>query len=50
MASAINWFQIPATDIARAKTFYETICGFPLEKMEMPEHGDVVVPRRPAKR
>ena len=36
MPSAINWFQIPASDIMRAKTFYETICGFPLEKMEMP--------------
>ena len=22
MASAITWFQIPATDMARAKTFY----------------------------
>jgi predicted enzyme related to lactoylglutathione lyase len=34
MASAITWFQIPASDIARAKTFYETICGCPLETME----------------
>lgn len=34
MPSAINWFQIPAGDIARAKTFYETICGGPLEKLE----------------
>ena len=31
MASAITWFQIPASDIVRAKTFYETICGFSLE-------------------
>ena len=30
MASAITWFQIPATDSARAKAFYETICGFQL--------------------
>ena len=36
MPSVINWFQIPASDIMRAKAFYETICGFPLEKMEMP--------------
>ena len=36
MASAINWFQIPASDGTRARTFYETICGFPLEKMEVP--------------
>jgi predicted enzyme related to lactoylglutathione lyase len=34
MASAVTWFQIPASDIARAKTFYETICGFSLEKMD----------------
>ena len=34
MPSAVNWFQIPATDIARAKTFYETICGLPFEKLE----------------
>lgn len=34
MASVITWFQIPASDPARAKTFYETICGFELEKMD----------------
>ena len=36
MASAITWFQIPATDMARAKAFYEAICGFSLEKLESP--------------
>ena len=36
MPSAITWFHIPASDITRAKTFYETICGFSLEKMEAP--------------
>ena len=34
MATAVTWFQIPASDIARAKTFYETICGFSLDKMD----------------
>ena len=34
MASAITWFQIPASDIARAKAFYETICGFELEPLD----------------
>jgi uncharacterized protein len=34
MPSALNWFQIPATDAVRAKAFYETICGVTLEKME----------------
>jgi uncharacterized protein len=41
MPSAINWFQIPASDFARAKTFYETICGFSLEKMEGPPHMEM---------
>ncbi len=36
MASAITWFQIPANDMARAKMFYETICGLSLEKLESP--------------
>ena len=30
MAHAITWFQIPAADMARAKKFYETVCGFEL--------------------
>jgi len=33
MASAISWFQIPATDIARAREFYETVCGVELEQL-----------------
>jgi hypothetical protein len=36
MPSAVNWFQIPASDCARARAFYETICGYSLEKMEGP--------------
>jgi len=27
-ANALNWFEIPAADINRAKSFYETIFGF----------------------
>ena len=34
MTNAINWFEIPVTDYARAKKFYETILG--VEIMEMP--------------
>ncbi|TDW96191.1 VOC family protein [Dinghuibacter silviterrae] len=34
MANAINWFEIPAKDFARAKSFYETVLG--VEIMEMP--------------
>lgn len=26
-ANALNWFEIPATDISRAKSFYENIFG-----------------------
>jgi uncharacterized protein len=36
MADAITWFQIPASDIARAKKFYETICGVSLERLDGP--------------
>ena len=46
MASAITWFQIPATDMARAKEFYETICDFELEPAgRRPRHGDVAASR-----
>ena len=34
MTNAINWFEIPVTDFARAKKFYETILA--AEIMEMP--------------
>jgi uncharacterized protein len=34
MPSALNWFQIPATDGARARTFYETICGVELQELD----------------
>lgn len=34
--NAINWFEIPVTDMARAKHFYQVIFGIHLEDMEMP--------------
>ena len=34
MTNSINWFEIPVTDFARAKKFYETL--FSMEVMEMP--------------
>ena len=34
MTNAINWFEIPATDFARAKKFYETILGAEMHTME----------------
>jgi uncharacterized protein len=33
MPHAITWFQIPASDLQRAKRFYETICGCSLEQL-----------------
>lgn len=34
--NAISWFEIPATDLDRAQTFYETIFGVSLFPMDMP--------------
>jgi predicted enzyme related to lactoylglutathione lyase len=33
--NALNWFEIPVTDTARAKKFYETILDIPLQTQEM---------------
>ena len=39
MENAINWFDIPATNYERAKTFYTTILGKALVPMEgMPNY------------
>jgi len=34
-SNSLNWFEIPATDIVRAKKFYETI--FDIKMADMPE-------------
>ena len=34
MAHAINWFEIPVKNLSRAKTFYETVIGAPMQTME----------------
>jgi len=36
MTNAISWFEIPATDLARAQKFYETIFGVTLNPLDMP--------------
>ena len=36
MNNAISWFEIPATDISRAQKFYETIFGFTMTAIDMP--------------
>ncbi len=32
---AISWFEIPVSDFARAKSFYQTIFDFEMPEMEM---------------
>jgi len=34
--NAISWFEIPATDLARAQIFYETIFGIKLTPLDLP--------------
>lgn len=34
--NAINWFEVPTTDLDRAVTFYETILGCSMRRMEVP--------------
>lgn len=33
--NSLNWFEIPALDINRAKKFYESIFGIQMEEQEM---------------
>jgi uncharacterized protein len=33
--NALNWFEIPVTDVARAKKFYETAFDIEMQEMEM---------------
>jgi hypothetical protein len=34
--NAISWFEIPATDLDRAQSFYETILGITMTKLDLP--------------
>jgi predicted enzyme related to lactoylglutathione lyase len=34
--NAISWFEIPATDLARAQKFYETVFNIQLFPMDLP--------------
>jgi uncharacterized protein len=36
MKNAISWFEIPATDLARAQKFYEAIFNITLTSMDLP--------------
>lgn len=35
--NAISWFEIPATDLDRARKFYETILGISMIELETPQ-------------
>ncbi|MEN9523561.1 MAG: hypothetical protein RL065_1938 [Bacteroidota bacterium] len=36
MANALNWFEIPAKNFDRAKSFYENVLGITIETMPHP--------------
>jgi len=33
--NALNWFEIPVTDVTRAKKFYETVFEIEMQQYEM---------------
>ena len=47
--NSINWFEIPALDISRAKKFYESIFEIKMEEMEMPNMKYAMFPFDPTK-
>jgi len=34
-ANPVNWFEIPVSDLTRAKTFYEKVLGIEIKETEM---------------
>lgn len=47
--NALNWFEIPVTDLSRAKKFYETIFEIKMEEMGMPGMKYAMFPFDPMK-
>ena len=47
-ANALNWFEIPAADINRAKTFYENIFGINMDVQDMMGMQMAFFPYEPA--
>ena len=45
--NAINWFEIPVTDMPRAKAFYEAIFEIKMEEMDMPDLKYAMFPFSP---
>jgi uncharacterized protein len=46
-ANSLNWFEIPASDIARAKAFYENIFNMKMYEMEMGDMTAAMFPAEP---
>lgn len=44
MTHAINWFEIPVLDFARAKKFYEDILGVAISEMPHPVYKYGILP------
>lgn len=42
MKNAVNWFEIPANNFQRAKTFYEAVLQTEMATREMEEMGSVM--------
>ncbi len=47
--NAINWFEIPVTDITRARNFYQSIFEIQMEEMEMDGMKYAMFPFNPMK-
>lgn len=45
--NAINWFEIPVSDIDRARKFYESVFGIKLDIMEMEGNKMAMFPYMP---
>jgi hypothetical protein len=43
MSNVIQWFEIPVTDLARAKNFYENILAVELKEMKTPNGLEMAV-------
>ena len=46
-SNPVNWFEIPVNDLARAKSFYEALCGVQLSEQEMGSHQMAWFPMQP---
>ncbi len=44
MANAINWFEIPAKNFERAKSFYETLLSVEIHEMPHPSYKYGIFP------